>query len=410
MINLVQNGMAKELLIYGDIGGGFFGDGVQAKSVVEDLATDQRSDILVRINSYGGLVDEGIAIFNALRSRPGKVTVRIEGLAASIASYIAMAADPGSLEIASNSELMIHDAISPVGGNPQELEKKLKRASKISNMMAQEYAKRSGKDVDEVRAKMQAETYFSAEEAVAFGLADRVVDFEPEQLAATAKDIEFMRKHFRRVPNVALQAAARVGDIVSSPPITAPLGKEQQNMELKAMIASNLGLDAAVDDQKFVAALTSIKEENAALVAQASAAESRVSELETAVGSQGEAAIGAIKAFKASHEALGPLKDEIESLREAATKEAHELLVNSAHESGKLTAAEKAWALGQSTETVQGFLEARGDASPIPQPAPSGEPAPTNKLTPEQERLCAQAGLTPEQFLEAAKAGKKGDS
>ena len=82
-----------EVLIYGDIGESWYGDTIAAKDFVKDFAAIDAAEITVRINSYGGSVTDGIAIYNAIKRHPAQVTVAVDGAAYSVASLIAMAAD-----------------------------------------------------------------------------------------------------------------------------------------------------------------------------------------------------------------------------------------------------------------------------------------------------------------------------
>ena len=157
-----------EILIYGDIG-----DEVRAASVTESLRTMRRGDVRVRINSGGGSVFEGAAIFNALANHPGQVTATIDGIAASAASYIAMAAD--RIEIADNAMMMIHDPYTIGGGSARELRDEAGRLDRVAEAMLRGYAAKSGQSTDAVRAIMAAETWYTAAEAVEAGFADAVV-------------------------------------------------------------------------------------------------------------------------------------------------------------------------------------------------------------------------------------------
>lgn len=153
--------------------------GVSAKEVAKSLADlgDDVKEIRLHINSPGGEVFEGIAIMNQLRAHSARVVAVVDGLAASAASFIACAAD--ETVMGRNSQLMIHDAWGLCVGNAEDMRNLGERLDKISDNIASVYAAKSGEGVQTCREWMLAETWYSAEEAVAAGLADRI-DEAPE--------------------------------------------------------------------------------------------------------------------------------------------------------------------------------------------------------------------------------------
>lgn len=154
-----------------DSWGGWWG--ISAKEVLDALATLDSSvtDIHLHINSPGGEVFEAIAIKNILANHPAKVTAIVDGLAASAASFIAVAAD--ELIMADNSELMIHDAWGCGCGNAEDFREFAELLDHISDNIAGIYAKKAGGDVADWRAIMIEERWYSDVEAVEAGLADR---------------------------------------------------------------------------------------------------------------------------------------------------------------------------------------------------------------------------------------------
>jgi ATP-dependent protease ClpP protease subunit len=160
-----------ELYIYDEIGPDFWGL-VSARSIISQLDKIPDDDeIVVRINSPGGDVNEGIAIYNAL-SRRSQTRCEIDALAASAASYIAMACD--TICIAENAMLMIHNPYTIAMGNADELRQTADILDKYGDNIATTYATRCGKDLDEIKQLMNVETWFTAQEAVDAGLADEV--------------------------------------------------------------------------------------------------------------------------------------------------------------------------------------------------------------------------------------------
>jgi ATP-dependent Clp endopeptidase proteolytic subunit ClpP len=173
--NAATAGGPTQVSIYDEIG--FFG--VSAGSFLADLKGIS-GDIQVSINSPGGDVFDGIAIYNQLKQRAGSVHVIVDGLAASAASFIAQAASPGKLEMAPHSQLMIHNGFSMAIGDAADLRQTADLLDKITGEIASIYAERSGKPVDYWLAKMADETWFSDAEAVAEGLADNIHGQDPK--------------------------------------------------------------------------------------------------------------------------------------------------------------------------------------------------------------------------------------
>lgn len=169
-----------EITIYDEIGDW----GVTAGQFVNDLAGLRGDEITLRLNSAGGEVFGGIAIYNALRNHPAKVTTYVDGLAASIASVIAMAGD--HVEMSPNSTLMIHDAQSAAAGDAADLRQMAELLDKTSNNIASIYAEKTGGQASDWRELMQATTWYDAGEAVDAGLADAVTRRDGAPPAAVA--------------------------------------------------------------------------------------------------------------------------------------------------------------------------------------------------------------------------------
>lgn len=172
-----------EILLYDEIG--FWG--VTAKEFVLALAAAGDGPLTLRINSPGGDVFDGLAIYNALRARTAPVNVVIDGLAASAASFIAMAGD--TLTMAEQSMLMIHKAWGMVIGNEDDMLETALVLGKIDGQLAQIYANKSGKPLADMLAVMKAETYYTSAEAKEVGLCDVVATGEKqtEEARANAK-------------------------------------------------------------------------------------------------------------------------------------------------------------------------------------------------------------------------------
>ena len=157
-----------ELLIYSDIGENFYGDGITAKGV-KSLLDDMQGDITIRINSPGGDVFDGFAIYNLLNQHDGHKTVHIDGMAASAASVIAMAGD--TITMAENALMMIHDPWTLSVGSADDMRATADLLDKVSASIVTTYKTQTGIDASEIADMMAVETWFSAEDAILKGFA-----------------------------------------------------------------------------------------------------------------------------------------------------------------------------------------------------------------------------------------------
>lgn len=150
--------------------------GVSAKefaAVLDDLP-EGTTEIRLLLNSPGGEVWEGLAVLNALRAHPARVVAVVEGIAASSASFIAAGVD--ELHVMKNAELFVHNAWGLAIGNAADMQKMAADLTHEDRNIASIYADKAGGSVEDWLAAMEAETWFSADEAVAAGLADRVIE------------------------------------------------------------------------------------------------------------------------------------------------------------------------------------------------------------------------------------------
>ncbi len=198
-----QTNKPVELLIYDVIGDW---QGLSAKELVNELKAVDTDELVVRINSPGGSVFDGIAIYNALRYHPANIHVRIEGLAASIASVIAMAGD--IITMAENSLMMIHNPLGWVGGEAEDMRRTADMLDKATEAIALAYSGKSGSPLEDITPLMASETWFTAKEAHEHGLID-FVD-QPVQLAASL-DLSI----FQNVPDE-LKSAPQASQSLSS--------------------------------------------------------------------------------------------------------------------------------------------------------------------------------------------------
>lgn len=162
-----------EVYIYDTIGDW----GVSAKDFVAEIRGIKSARIDLHINSLGGAVFDGVAIYNALLNHPAHIVSIVDGVAASAASFIAMAGE--EIEVEKTARLMIHEASGLTIGNKREMREHADLLESLDQMIAGIYADRAGGEVEHWLALMEAETWFPAEEAVRAGLANRVVNDLP---------------------------------------------------------------------------------------------------------------------------------------------------------------------------------------------------------------------------------------
>lgn len=166
-----NKGAHAEILIYEDVGG-YFG-GVTAKDIRSDLKAVSDSAVLnVRINSYGGEVFEGLAIHRAISDFKGRKVVHVDGIAASIAAVIAMAGDEVIMTEA--GRMMIHNAAGIAVGEAKDLRSAADQLESITGSLVDIFAGRTGHKADKVKAWMDAETWFTAADAVSNRFANSV--------------------------------------------------------------------------------------------------------------------------------------------------------------------------------------------------------------------------------------------
>ena len=151
-------------------------EAASAKSIIEQFPEDN-SDIVLEVNSNGGLVTVGSEIYTALRNYKGKVTAEITGMAASAASVAIMSAD--KIVMSPTAQIMVHKALfNWVSGNSDDLDKASNALKSSDKAIVNAYVAKTGKSEDEIMDLMRNETFMSAREAVENGFADEVMTFE----------------------------------------------------------------------------------------------------------------------------------------------------------------------------------------------------------------------------------------
>ncbi len=204
-----------------------------AKEFQRQLSAITAPAIDLHINSPGGSVFEGLTMYALLKAHPAKITTHIDGLAASIASIIALAGD--EVEIAEGGMMMIHDASLATQGNSRQLRKDAELLEQISESLTDIYVSRTGRSRAAIREEMIAETWYSANAAVTAKLATRKV--QAQRAAAQWKTADFPT----------LPAAAKALASAGPPPLPQPGSLRQVNAELDRLRSENLSLKSQLE-------------------------------------------------------------------------------------------------------------------------------------------------------------------
>ena len=207
---------AATIHIFDQIGEDWFSNsGITAKSFADTLQAVGPGPLNVEINSPGGNVWDGLAIYNMLRGRQSAVTTRVVGVAASIASIIALAGD--TVEIADAALMMIHDPSGLTAGTSEDMRKMADALDQHAAILSGVYEKKTGKTASAIRAAMKAETWFTSAEAITFGLADKISEEKPAMEANAA------RAWFRAsLPKLSTGSISAVADGANTAPTSQP--------------------------------------------------------------------------------------------------------------------------------------------------------------------------------------------
>lgn len=172
--------------ILGAIGEDFWGEGITARSVTRELKNiGSDKNVVVNINSPGGSVLEGLAIYNIFREHKGEVTVKVLGIAGSIASIVAMAGD--KIEIAKSGFIMIHNSFVAAIGDRHDMRDIADWLENFDNVLASVYEARSNLDLKAIAKMMDAETWIGGDDAVKDGFADNLLPRDAVTKDANAK-------------------------------------------------------------------------------------------------------------------------------------------------------------------------------------------------------------------------------
>lgn len=229
-----------ELYLYGEIAGSnsWWSDSITPKKFKKDLADLGDISVLnVYINSGGGDVFAGQAIHNMLKRHKAHVNVYVDGLAASIASVIAMAGD--TVFVPANGMMMVHKAWTRVSGNADDMRKMADDLDKIGESIIAAYEGKCSISREEIEALMTAETWLTAEECVAYGFADKITDAKPIAASISKDTITFSDQtmSIEKMQNVA-QLLAKLPNATIAPGIENKPKEENKPMDFNALFNS----------------------------------------------------------------------------------------------------------------------------------------------------------------------------
>lgn len=384
--------------VFDVIGSDFWGDGITAKSISRVLTTNADAKaITLRINSPGGDVFEGTAIYNLLRAHSAKVKVQIIGLAASMGSILALAGSHVSM--AANAMMMIHDPWSFAIGSGDDMRKTAGMLDKVKETLLNVYAAHSSFDREKLAAMMSDETWLTADEAKVAGFVDEITavadeaDEEPGDVEANARARAVLDK-FQRAP-------AGVHHRYSEPQIAAMAKPKAKQMDL-AQIIKALGLPADTTEEQALAAISDTKAKAAAVAPEAMTLRDAVPRAD----------------YDKLQADLAKIKAETQAEADKAFAEKADAAVASAIASGKVTPASKDYhlraihagkdaaakqaALEDFTVYVKGQPELVGTSQMEAAAARQGDAAPSG-ITAEERQICRALGLSPEEFAKSRK-------
>lgn len=414
----------------------FYGSyGVSARQVLDQLkAAQDVSQINVRINSAGGDVFDGMAIYNLLHSHPARVRVQVDGLCASIASIIAMAGD--EIVMGEGTWMMVHKPYSAFtqGSGADDLRKTADVLDKMTESMCAVYASRTGQSAEDCEAAMDAETWMTAEEAKSLGYCTEITpanapeDTETEESKAIAQTL---LKTFARVPAGAFLAMARAhGDMQmniqanAATRIPASASAEKPDKMADDLAQAKKDLDSAkseVEEAKKAKkdaedALADFKKKNDDEESSAGGDKDgkKAEALALArLGITARALTGAktLPEAEAAIVALAAKNDKLERLdaeMSVMRTERHQARVSALIAEGKLRPSRKDWALAATPAALDAFIEASGGEVIVPiaqehkQPAVPAVVNGKGVITAQDREIGKHLAMTEEQLQQAA--------
>ena len=242
--NVKTDGNKSHIDLFGCVGGskegGFFApEGFNEKEFLDELRAIPSDNALeISINSFGGSVYTALSIYTLLKAHKGAITFRVDGAAMSAATIITSVPN-AKVIMPKGSMMMIHKVSSVAMGNVDDMRKAADDMEKLENNILDIYAEKTGKSVDEIKEYVDQETYFTAAEAVEFGLADEVdetltVENKMVGDVVMVNGLEVNAKLFANAPKDFLRA-----DTPQATAISNPENKEAEKMDLEKLKAEH---------------------------------------------------------------------------------------------------------------------------------------------------------------------------
>ena len=234
--------------IMGPIGNTWDGEGVTAAKFIKDFRAIKGDEVVLNVNSPGGSLFDGLAIYTAMAASGKRITAKVMGVAASAASLLVMAAQ--KIQMPKNTHLMIHKAGNIAAGNADDLRAMANVLDTLDKSIAATYAARSGKSEDEIKAMLdKGDTWLSADEAVAMGLADEAIDLVKVTAEFDLTELPEAVRNSLRPPEP--PAPAPQPQAGPTPPAPAPLAAQVEALAATAGLQAYAGvfaLDPKVTD------------------------------------------------------------------------------------------------------------------------------------------------------------------
>lgn len=255
--NVKTDGNKSHIDLFGYVGGskegGFFEpDGFNEKEFLDELrAIPQDNALEISINSFGGSVYTGLSIYTLLKAHKGEITFRVDGAAMSAATIITSVPN-AKVVMPKGSMMMIHKVSSIAIGNVDDMRKAADDMEKLEQNILNIYAEKTGKTVDEIKPVVDAETYFTATEAVEFGLADEVDESAAVENKAVGEfvmlnGLEVSAKLFEHAPKGFFKADMPKASAVENP--KSPEVKEVKDMDLNTLKAEHPEIVEAIRNE-----------------------------------------------------------------------------------------------------------------------------------------------------------------
>lgn len=245
-VDVTDEAEVGEIDLFGDISDAtWWGDEITPKQFKDDLDNlGDVNELAIHINSGGGDVFAGFAIYNMLARHKAHKTVYIDGLAASIASLIAMAGD--EIVMPRNSMLMIHNAWAMIAGNAGELRKMADELDKVDGVLRSTYVAKTGLEEAEIADLMANETWFTANDAVEKGFATSVE--ESVKIAASLDDKYF--KRYQHVPDALVAWVITDNEVAEPEDDLNNRGESEPVEEITTPVDEQENADALLEQRK----------------------------------------------------------------------------------------------------------------------------------------------------------------